>query len=168
MDDIREFLPDFGMTWRLFFDRRVSKIRKFFFLIFMGIGSLLGLVYILWPSDLIPAAALAGFGPLAALGALDDIAVPIILSKMIISWFIKGVPQKIVLWQEQHRWAESRSSLETRELYGHLFYLDESNNKFVVFDKDGWLRDARFDEEDGSVEVKDGFGRWHRFGGSDE
>lgn len=69
------------LTWRLFWDNRV------------GIGAklipLAGLIYLVSPIDLLPAWLI---GPLAPLGALDDIGI-ILLA---LNWFVQLAPPDVV------------------------------------------------------------------------
>lgn len=170
MDEIREFLPDFGMAWRLFWDRRVSLFRKIFYIFLQVIGFISSLVYMWIPIDFIPEAV---FGPI---GLLDDLAMPVFVFVLITKRFVGGVSrdlrQQIVDQDRQKKWAkEEFEAGRSYRKFGRYFYTERNENGDVVsiltFDNEDWLREVRFPDE-GVFEVKDERGRWQRFGGSDE
>ena len=72
-----ELLDKVKLVWRLFRDDRVSPAVKAI--------PLLGLVYLIWPVDLLPAL-------FPGLGQLDDIAVLLLAS----NWFIHACPSDVV------------------------------------------------------------------------
>ena len=65
------------LSWRLLRDKRVSTTTKLI--------PLMGLVYVIWPIDILP-------DVVPALGQLDDVAILILA----MNWFIKACPTDIV------------------------------------------------------------------------
>jgi uncharacterized membrane protein YkvA (DUF1232 family) len=74
---LSELIDKIQLAWRLFRDDRVSPVVKAI--------PLVGLLYLIWPVDLLP-------DVFPALGQLDDIAVLLLA----LSWFIHACPTDVV------------------------------------------------------------------------
>lgn len=74
---LSELIDKIQLAWRLFRDDRISPVVKAI--------PLLGLVYLIWPVDLLP-------DLFPALGQLDDIAVLLLA----LNWFIHACPPDVV------------------------------------------------------------------------
>lgn len=83
---LSELIDKIQLAWRLFRDARVSPALK--------VIPLVGLLYLIWPVDLLP-------DLLPGLGQLDDIAVLLLA----LNWFVRACPSDVV--------EEIRSGAET-------------------------------------------------------